>query len=726
MSTRTRRGTRAARGRLGLTVGRVALITLAAGVVDGMAHGVEGIQAQSHVTVDIGARDPAISPDGATIAVSILGKIWTLPVEGGVARQITDGASWDTRPAWSPDGRFLAHAARTRQGADILVRNLATGGVRFLHRVPGSVGHMQFHPDGHELFFVDDRSQYEAHVWRIPLTGGEAEQITHTRSWHEWSFALSPDGTRILLETGRFDGTELYEIDVEEMSVARLTETPEREMAVAWSPDGSRRAHVVTHNGVDRIVVTDLAGDGAEGAETRAVHESAFDQKQLAFHPSGEWLLVLGGRRLHRLDLASGGLTAIPFEARFEVADEPADDLLITNVRLFDGTGDEAVPASAVLVRDGRIADVRTGADAGVPDAGPDTPVIDGGGRTLLPGLMDNHYHYWQPLAGADLLAAGITAIRDPGSAIQDAMDFKDAVRQGVLAGPDVYTAGPLIDGSAGYHPLVDVSIDDPAAAPALVRSLKAQGVDLLKAYFLLDPDVLAAVVAEARAQGLPVTGHIGVRTSWRQAIEAGINGFNHIRVWRDFLPPEIQVDGRDMSLDGGRNPVGRMQADWREIDPASPEVMSLLELMAETDTGLDPTLYIQSVDDDDRARFSLEEFHNARQAFERMGEFVRRAVETGVPLLAGTDNVGLFNELEAYAAAGVPNAAILRAATANGARWLGREDDFGTVRPGRRAHLLLVDGDPLEDIADLRNIDLVVKDGVVVFGGPPAAPLVP
>ncbi len=711
MSARNRTGINAACGR---TRPKVRLITLAAG----FALGAGAVEAQSHVTVDIGARDPAFSPDGSTIAVSILGKIWTLPAEGGAARQLTDGASWDTRPAWSPDGRFLVYAARSRQGADILVRNMATGGVRFLHGVPGSVGHMQFHPDGTQLFFVDDRSQYEAHVWRIPLAGGEAEQITHTQNWHEWSFALSPDGNRILLETGRFDGTDLYELDLEAMSLERVTDTPEREMAVAWSPDGTRRAHVMTHNGQDRIVVS-IQGE-------RQDFPSAFDQKQLAFHPSGEWLLVLGGRRMQRLDLASGELTPIPFEARFAIADDPADDLLITNVRLFDGTGDEAVPAAAVLVRDGRIAEVREGEGAGVPEVPPGTAVVDGGGRMLLPGLMDNHYHYWQPLAGADLLAAGVTAIRDPGSAIQDAMDFKDAVRLGVLAGPDVYTAGPLIDGPAGYHPLVDVSIEDPAAAPALVRALKAQGVDLLKAYFLLDPDVLAAVVAEARVQGLPVTGHIGVRTSWRQAIEAGISGFNHIRVWRDFLPLEIQVDGRDMSLDGGRNPVGRMQADWREIDPESPEVMSLLELMAETETGLDPTLYIQEIEDSDRSRFSLEAFHAARQAYERMGEFVRRAVEVGVPLLAGTDNVGLFNELEAYEKAGVPNAAILRAATANGARWLGKEDDFGIVQPGRRAHLILVDGDPLTDIADLRNIKLVVKDGVIVFGGPPAEPLVP
>ena len=113
---------------------------------------------------------------------------------------------------------------------------------------------------------------------------------------------------------------------------------------------------------------------------------SAFDQKQLAFHPSGDWLLVLGGRRMQRLDLESWEFAPIPFEARFEIAEDPVDDLLITNVRLFDGTGDEVALAAAVLVRDGRIADVRTGEDAGVPDVGPDMPVIDGGGRMLLPG----------------------------------------------------------------------------------------------------------------------------------------------------------------------------------------------------------------------------------------------------------------------------------------------------------------------------------------------------
>jgi len=87
-----------------------------------------------------------------------------------------------------------------------------------------------------------------------------------------------------------------------------------------------------------------------------------------------------------------------------------------------------------------------------------------------------------------------------------------------------------------------------------------------------------------------------------------------------------------------------------------------------------------------------------------------------GVLILAGTDNMNLFNELESYAEAGIPNAAILQAATINGAKWLGKETDFGTIEAGKRAHIILVDGDPLKDIKEIRNISVVIKDGHIVF----------
>ncbi|MGB7668522.1 MAG: amidohydrolase family protein, partial [Candidatus Acidiferrales bacterium] len=310
----------------------------------------------------------------------------------------------------------------------------------------------------------------------------------------------------------------------------------------------------------------------------------------------------------------------------------------------------------------------------------------------------------------------GITYIRDPGAPLSLSMNFKEAISMGLFPGPDIYSAGPLIDGLGYYHPMVAVAIDDPAAAATLVRSFKAQGVSLLKVYFMLNPDVLCAVVQEAHKVGLPVTGHIGVRTSWGRAIDCGIDGVNHIRVWADFLPLDEQPQGENESLDADKNLVPRMQADWREIDPDSARVTALIQKMADSHVGFDPTLSIQTISDPMRKILSLDQFAAAQQSYQRMSRFVERAQQMGVFLLAGTDDGSLFDEIEDYAKAGLPNAAILEAATANGAKWLKMESDFGTVAPGRRADLIVVDGDPLKDIKDTRKIDIVVKDGRIVF----------
>lgn len=212
------------------------------------------------------------------------------------------------------------------------------------------------------------------------------------------------------------------------------------------------------------------------------------------------------------------------------------------------------------------------------------------------------------------------------------------------------------------------------------------------------------------------MTGHIGVHTSWGRAMDCGIDGLNHIRVWADFLPASEQPQGENESLDDDTHPIPRMQADWHEIDPDSPRVAALIEKMATAHVGFDPTLSIQQIGDDMRKTVGLDQFAAAQQSYKRMGRFVALAQEKGVFLLAGTDDGNLFDELDAYDSVGVPNAAILQAATVNGAKWLGKDAEFGTLAVGRRADLIVVDGDPLKTIGDIRKIDIVVKDGRIVF----------
>jgi imidazolonepropionase-like amidohydrolase len=655
--------------------------------------------------IERGAVDPAVSPDGGRVAVSIMGKIWLVPIAGGDALQVTAGDSWDAAPAWSPDGQFIAYARSTRNGSVLMEHNLATGADRSVLEVEGTLGQIAYHPAGTDFFYVLMRGQYDAHLWRLPRAGGDARQLTHTQNWHEWSFALSPGADTAFVESGRYGGADLYLVALDSLRATRLTRTPERnEFAVAWSRDGRTRLWVAGQNGVDTVMAQTGAG------APRAVYASAYGQKQLSVDPAGRFAVVADARRLHRIDLESGTSAPIPFRAALTLPARTPGDLAIVNARVWTGVDDRVMEDATVEVRGGRIVRVHRGA----PEAG--LPVLDAGGKTLIPGLMDNHAHYWFPFQGERLLERGITSVRDPGAAISTSMNFKDANRLGVVLGPTIYSAGPLIDGSGGYHPMVDVAIADPAAAPALVRALKEQGVDLLKLYFLLDPDVARAVLAEAEAQGLPVTGHIGVRTSLREAVEAGIDGFSHIRVWRDVLPLEMQPQGENETLDSGRNPIARMQADWSMIDPEGPELAELLRLMAARGVALDPTLTVQRIADRDRARFSLEDYATASETYRRMGRFVRRAHESGVTLLAGTDGGSLNDEMEAYVAAGVPIADVLRAATVNGARWLEREAEFGTIQPGRRADFVLVYGNPLADIRDARKISAVIKDGRIVI----------
>lgn len=662
--------------------------------------------------VSVGAQDPAVSPDGSRIVGSILGKLWLVPIAGGDAVQMTEGPGWDSHPAWSPDGRFVAYAHALSSGTDLMIHNVATGTDASVYHTPARLGQISYHPMGKEIFFLLDRGQYDSHLWRVPTDGGEAKQITFTRNWHEWSFALSPDGREIFLESGRYGGADLYLISADSSAdVKRITNTPAaNEFSVAWSRDGKTRAFIVEENGVDSVMVQ--PADGSR--PPHRIFTSEYDQKQLTLDPTGRFAVMCAGRKLYRLDLASGAITPIPFTAQIANHSQAAADMIITHANVWPGGSHVAIPDGTVEIRAGRIVSVHAGAPSRVAVG---TTVIDAQGKTVIPGLMDNHYHFWDIFQGSGLISHGVTTIRDPGAAVSMSTNLRDAIRDGLDLGPTIYTAGPLIDGVGGYHPYVDVELSSPAAAAPLVRSLKAQGVDLLKVYFLLEPSVLKAVVDEAHKQGLKVTGHIGVHTGWGEAMSDGIDGLNHIRVWRDILPPELQPSGANESLDAEKAEVPRMQADWRLVDPDGPQAGALINQMVAGHVGFDPTLHIQHIDPSQRSGLSLEQYAVARDSYTRMGRFVARAAKAGVLLLAGTDDEGsLFDEMEAYADVGIPPLDVLRAATVNGALWLGKEAEFGTLEPGRRADLVIVDGNPLVNIKDVRKVSVVVKNGVVVF----------
>ncbi|MFZ0922652.1 MAG: hypothetical protein WA020_06300, partial [Candidatus Acidiferrales bacterium] len=493
---------------IGKCTARLALILLAVTVAarQPVAQG-QAQPGERVVTVDHGAADPAVSPDGARIAASILGKIWILPSAGGDARQVSTGISWDTHPAWSPDGQFLAYSHELANGTDLVIQNLATGTSSIVYHTDQQIGAMQFSPMGDQIFFILQTSQLDAHLWRISVTGGEPTHITETQDWHEWTFALSPDAKELLLASGRYGGANLYRLELPDRQATRLSNTPWNQSSVAWSRDGKTFYYIESQNATDSIMAMP-----SSGGSPRRIFSSPYDDKELALAPDGTTAVLCAGRKLYRLNLESGNISPIHFEARFVLPAQSQADMVVTHARLWDGTGSQPIDDATIEIRDGKFQSIQRGQTQSIPSG---VPVLDAAGKTVLPALMDNHYHFWDAAQGPELLKHGITYIRDPGAPLSLSMSFKEAISMGLFPGPDIYSAGPLIDGLGYYHPMVAVAIDDPAAAATLVRSFKAQGVSLLKVYFMLKPDVLCAVVQEAHKVGLPVTGHIGVLTSW-------------------------------------------------------------------------------------------------------------------------------------------------------------------------------------------------------------------
>ncbi len=662
------------------------------------------------VPVSVGWHDPAVSPDGTRIAAALSGRIWMVPIAGGKAEPVTSGSGWDQHPAWSPDGRFLAYAHQRPGRAELIVRTLETGAERTVYSTENGriVGQIAWRGVDGELVFVLETHQFMAHLWSISLRAdSKPKQITHGTGQAEWSFALSPDGKEAVVEWVQYGPTDLFKVTLDSARSTRITETTGEEFTPTWTRDGRQLVYIRRDDGVDKVIMRDVA-DGTE----RIVFESPFDGKQLSLLPDGRSAVMVAGRRLHRLDLTTGKATPIAADASLPAAPTPGD-LLLTNVRLWDGTGAPVRNDAWVQVTAGRI----TAVGSGPAPAADGVPSIDGGGKFLMPGLVDNHFHYWRHwlFDGARRLAQGITTARDPGTELSEALNIRDAIRQGVLVGPDMFTTGPLIDGLCGFHPMVDVLIDSPAAGPALVRALKAAGVDAIKVYHCLSPEVLEPIVKEARRLGLPVTGDLGNRTHWNTAIAAGVTGLNHAYTYRGaYLDPRYQVF---QTGDLSQIMFARFRLQGNiPIDPDRPEVDSVLATMVRNGVAFDPTINVFAVSDSARRALGVEEGIRADQRWQNMARFVKKAVDAGVMLMAGTDANSLSAELEHYEKIGVPRTIILQSATVNGAKWLGKEADFGTIAPGRKAHLLLVDGDPLTAIKAIRDVELVVKDGRVAF----------
>jgi len=185
------------------------------------------------------------------------------------------------------------------------------------------------------------------------------------------------------------------------------------------------------------------------------------------------------------------------------------------------------------------------------PAPTPGVPVVDAHGRTVMPALMDNHYHFWDYQQGPFLLSRGITNIRDPGAPLSLSMNFKEAIAMGLFPGPDIYSAGPLIDGLGDYHPLVDVMIDDTAAAATVVRAFKAQHLGELPSQLESNVQILSGLQAQLQATQRALDGAQQQKLYFEsllqqyQSAQASLEGTGSTAVQPDLLAEDIGITAK-------------------------------------------------------------------------------------------------------------------------------------------------------------------------------------
>ncbi len=423
-----------------------------------------------------------------------------------------------------------------------------------------------------------------------------------------------------------------------------------------------------------------------------------------------------------------------------------AQALLIRDVTLLDGSGAAARPGVTVEVRDGKVFRIHEGAPVAAEAAADGTAaggtaagravVIDGRGKYLIPGLIDTHVHLQGgrlPVAGGGFridrqlalrtlhgyLYSGVTSIIDQGNSADFIFGLRAEERAGTLLAPRIFTTGANITVPGGYGDSpFSLKVANLEADRAMIAAHLARGPDIQKFLYddlasvgsrrapVMSSELFTGLVDMARAAGVPTTVHVVDENGANVALAAGIDGFSHIV--RSSESAQLVARIRERAL-----PVSTTLT-----------VLTHIARVADDPSFLDGELFRATVEADqlalqkgpERERY-IESGMSTRFKLMLPGMFAnaRHLHEAGVPLALGTDRTwgaSVHMELALLHEAGIPLPDLLRIATLNGARYLRREREIGSIEPGKLADMLLLTANPLEDVAAYGAIDMVFKGG--------------
>jgi imidazolonepropionase-like amidohydrolase len=613
------------------------------------------------------------------------------------------GDSWMWR---TPDGTLMGRESMNLRGQVFELDSAGTAGADGL---PASITVRGFTPTGDaaEKFAIADGQA----KWKSPIDAGGAPYSAP-------AFYVAFGGP----------------MQLNAQFVERLLASPDKSLALL--PGGKATVEKLTSleigDGAKKKTVTAWAVSGLSNSPIPIWTDA--ENKFFGLAVGMSWLPDGYESERAKMEKAQGDALAarMPALAR-SLAKSPEIPVAFTNVKLFDADGLRFLSDQTVVVDKGVIVSVGPAAEIKPPSG---TQVIDGKGKTLVPGMWDCHMHVGNDYTGLQELSLGITSVRDPGNDDIRTIDRRERAAKGDLLFPHVYPSS-LIDGKGPYTAQVANVATSQAEAIAWVDKAKANGFTGVKIYGTFNPAWLKATIAEAHKLGLHVHGHLPAGIRPMDAIKAGYDEITHINwIIMQAMPDDVvKVSNGIMRFEG----PGRYA---RNVDLDAAPMKTLVSTMAAKKIYSDPTmvafegLYVPENGDLSPAYapfvgtlppatergFRTGGFavpkdltrSDYRASWAKLVQLLARMHKAGVPIVAGTDGAGIeiIRELEIYHEAGLTPAEALAAATIVPARLVGQEKKTGSIKVGKTADLALVEGDPSARLADLRQTRVVMMDG--------------